>query len=179
MPLAQKMEEPRVNRSLFSAAAALSARQRLGMSHQQVAQQMNVFHASIHPDSLVAWENGSAQPTEEQLFALADVLWCRTVDLMDIDKPRTLAELRLTRQFTVIRLAKAIGMGAAEYKEAEKQNRWRGNGQQTLDLLNTLNISMDQLLDITDQPKVQATGSSFKLRTSLWTRIWPGQTAEL
>lgn len=153
-------KELRVNLPPFSAHLAASVRQRLGMSHWQVAQQMSALQAPTHPDLIAAWEAGYDHPTEKQLFALADVLWCRTVDLMDIDKPRTLREFRLARQFTVSRLTRAITMDTAEYREAEKQNRWWGNRHQTLALLNTLNISLAELLNATDRSTVRAAKAS-------------------
>jgi transcriptional regulator with XRE-family HTH domain len=134
-----------MDRPPFCAANAMAARERTGLSPQDVARQMGVLDAPVDPESVVAWESGTYLPSEPQLFALADVLWCRTTELMGIVEPRTLAEHRLARQFSVTRLARTIGMDSAEYMKAEEQNRWPGNFLQTLSLLHALNISMRQL----------------------------------
>ncbi|WP_416985787.1 XRE family transcriptional regulator [Streptomyces sp. T028] len=110
-----------------------------------MALQMKVLNAPVDPESVIAWESGAHGPTESQLFALADVLWCRTTELMGIDEPRTLAEHRLARQFSVPRLTRTINMEAAEYLKAEAENRWPGSLRQTLSLLHALDISLRQL----------------------------------
>jgi hypothetical protein len=134
-----------MDRPPFCAANAMAARERTGLSPHDVARQMDVLDAPVDPELVVAWESGTYFPTEPQLFALADVLWCRTTELMGIVEPRTLAEHRLARQFSVTRLTRAIGMDSAEYMKAEERNRWPGNFLQTLSLLHALNISMRQL----------------------------------
>ncbi|MGW1274847.1 helix-turn-helix domain-containing protein [Streptomyces sp. NPDC002491] len=134
-----------MDRPPFLPAAVFSARQRLGMSTLDVARQMNLLGASVDTDAIAAFESGARCPTEGELFALADVLWCRTPELMGIERPRTLAELRLSRQFTVPRLARAIGMDVHTYTQAEEKNEWAGNSAQTPALLHALNISLLQL----------------------------------
>ncbi|MEU3343287.1 helix-turn-helix transcriptional regulator [Streptomyces sp. NPDC006668] len=81
-----------MDRPLFSSANALSARRHLGMSPHDVAKDMTVLGAPVDPELVGAWESGAYRPTEIELFALADVLWCRTTELMGIEEPRTLAE---------------------------------------------------------------------------------------
>ncbi|WP_460067913.1 helix-turn-helix domain-containing protein [Streptomyces sp. YKOK-I1] len=134
-----------MDRPSFRAANSLSARLRLGMSPQDVAREMKVFDAPVDAELVIAWESGAHVPTESQLFALANVLWCRTSELMGIGEPRTLAEHRLVRQFSVPRLTRTIHMDAAVYRKAEAANRWPGNFRQTLALLHALNISLRQL----------------------------------
>ncbi|GGR86121.1 hypothetical protein GCM10010269_26620 [Streptomyces humidus] len=133
-----------MDRPPFSPANFLSIRRRLGMSPHDVAREMRVLNNPVHPELVTAWESG-VHPTEGQLFALADVLWCRTIELMGIEEPRTLAEHRIARQFSVPRLTRAIEMDAAEYMRAEAENRWPGNLRQTISLLRVLNISQRQL----------------------------------
>ncbi|MEU5594994.1 XRE family transcriptional regulator [Streptomyces sp. NPDC020298] len=145
------------------------------MSHEQVAGQLNALAVPADPNLVISWESGSSRPTEKQLFALADVLWCRTTELMGIEKPRSLAELRLARQFTVSMLAESIGMSAAEYEEAEKHNQWRGNCHQTLALLNAMDLSLPEVLDAIGQSEVQVTALPLGSRTSLWSRVRPGR----
>ncbi|MEU5093240.1 helix-turn-helix transcriptional regulator [Streptomyces sp. NPDC020996] len=110
---------------------------------------MKLVGAPVDTDTVAAWESGTHRPTEGELFALADVLWCRTIELMGIAQPRTLAELRLARQFTVARLARDIGMPVHDYARAEEKNEWPGNFLQTLALLHALNISFRQLEEVT------------------------------
>ncbi|MEU1512927.1 helix-turn-helix transcriptional regulator [Streptomyces sp. NPDC005811] len=134
-----------MDRPSFRAANSLSARLRLGMSPHDVAREMKVLGAPVEPEQVTAWESGTHFPNESQLFALANALWCRTGELMGIEEPRTLAEHRLVRQFSVQRLTRTIHMDAALYRKAEAQNRWPGNFRQTLALLHALNISLRQL----------------------------------
>ncbi|WP_324787467.1 helix-turn-helix transcriptional regulator [Streptomyces sp. H51] len=138
-----------MDRPPFRPAAAVSARQRLGISTFDVARQMKLVGTPVDTDTVAAWETGTHRPTEGELFALADVLWCRTIELMGMDQPRTLAELRLARQFTVARLARDIGMHVDDYTRAEENNQWPGNFTQTLGLLHALNISFRQLEEVT------------------------------
>lgn len=134
-----------MNRPPFSPAVALSARQGLGMTPQQVAEQMNACGASTDVSLVHAWESGEYSPTEPELIALADVLWCRTTDLMGVEEPRTLGEHRLARQFTTAKLADSIGMDAAQYEQAEERRAWSGDERQTAALLRLLNLTPLQL----------------------------------
>ncbi|MEW1776691.1 XRE family transcriptional regulator [Streptomyces sp. NPDC086777] len=141
-----------MNRPPFVPAVALAARQSLGLSPQQVTEQMNACGALVDISHVHAWEFGDYHPTEQELFALADVLWCRTTDLMGIDEPRTLTEHRLARQFSTARLAHSIGMDAVRYEQAEERNLWTGDGQQTASLLRLLNLTPLQLAKIIELP---------------------------
>ncbi|MCQ9183296.1 XRE family transcriptional regulator [Streptomyces sp. IBSBF 2953] len=130
---------------MFSSANSLSARRHLGMSPHDVAREMTVLGAPVDHERVGAWESGAYRPTENELFALADVLWCRTTELMGIEEPRTLAEHRLARQFSVPRLTRTIKMDTAVYLKAEAEHQWPGNFRQTLSLLHALNISLRKL----------------------------------
>jgi hypothetical protein len=162
-----------MDRPPFCAANAMAARERTGLSPHDVARQMDVLDAPVDPELVVAWESGTYFPTEPQLFALADVLWCRTTELMGIVEPRTLAEHRLARQFSVTRLTRAIGMDSAEYMKAEERNRWPGNFLQTLSLLHALNISMRQLEASCDLYDVEEITSSLTEHRPRRIRLWP------
>ncbi len=105
------------------------------------------FGVSVPPQLVDAWESGSHVPNETQLFALADVLWCSTNELMGIE-PRTLRELRWGRQLTAERLADRIGMPLAEYEEAEEQQTWNGNYRQTSALADVLGLGLRHLVDV-------------------------------
>ncbi len=141
----------------YSAAFASDARLRLGLSHTQMAQHLRLFGMAVHPELIEAWEIGILRPTEIQLFTQADVLWCRTAELMGIDEPHSLAELRLSRQLTAEELAARIDMETTPYEQTERRNRWRGTCQQTLALLNVMNLSLPQLLAVTGQTDIQLT----------------------
>ncbi|MGW1109181.1 XRE family transcriptional regulator [Streptomyces sp. NPDC002540] len=132
---------------------------------------MNVLQARVAPELVIAWESDAYRPTEQQLFVLADVLWCTTVELMGIEKPRTLGQLRLARQFSVVRLAQSIGMDVSEYVRAEERNRWMGNRRQTLLLLEVLNVSLHQLTDAAGQSPVLGAASSFTALKPRWSRL--------
>ncbi|MFB7468586.1 XRE family transcriptional regulator [Streptomyces sp. NPDC056224] len=138
---------------------------------------MNVFQARVDPDLVIAWESDAYRPTEQQLFALADVLWCNTNELMGIEKPRTLGQHRLARRFSVTVLAQSIGMDASEYVRAEERNRWAGSRRQTLHLLRALNISLHQLADATSQSHALGAAPSLTGRKPRWSRLWPGKPA--
>ncbi len=113
---------------------------------------MNAYGVVVDITLVHAWEAGEYRPTEDELFALADVLWCRAKDLMGIDSPRTLTEHRLVRQFSTDRLARSIGMDPAQYERAEETNSWSGDGQQTSALLRVLDLTLLQLTQATGQP---------------------------
>ncbi|MFJ3894865.1 MULTISPECIES: helix-turn-helix domain-containing protein [unclassified Streptomyces] len=143
-----------MNRPPFSPDTARSARQGLGLTPHQVAEQMNACGVVVDIPLVHAWEAGEYRPTEDELFALADVLWCRTQDLMGIESPRTLTEHRLVRQFSTDRLARTIGMDPAQYERAEETNKWSGDGRQTSALLRVLDLTPLRLAQATGQPVV-------------------------
>ncbi|MET9962479.1 transcriptional regulator [Streptomyces sp. NPDC006326] len=131
----------------FSPAEAGSARHRMGLTTAQVAQSMAACGTPVHPDLVAAWEQGFQAPTDQQLFALAAVLWCDPTTLMGIE-PRTLAEHRIARGLTVERLAYRIGMGPAEYRAAEEARHWQGDTWQTRALVEALGLSLRKLIGI-------------------------------
>ncbi|MGW7101808.1 transcriptional regulator [Streptomyces sp. NPDC054838] len=131
----------------FSPAEARSARERVGLTTTQVAQSMAACGTPVHPELVAAWELGSYAPTDQQLFALANILWCDTTTLMGV-APRTLAEFRLARQLTVERLAYRIGMDPEEYRAAEAGRHWNGDTWQTRALVEALGLSLRALTGI-------------------------------
>ncbi|WP_107488770.1 helix-turn-helix domain-containing protein [Streptomyces subrutilus] len=131
----------------FSPGAARSARARMGLTAAQVAHAMGVCGTPVHPDLVLAWEHGSHVPSDRQLFALADVLWCGAQTLMGVE-PRTLAEHRLARRLTVERLAYRIGMDPTRYRAAEAERRWDGDAWQTRALVEALGLSLRGLIGI-------------------------------
>ncbi|MEJ8645952.1 helix-turn-helix transcriptional regulator [Streptomyces sp. MS1.HAVA.3] len=131
----------------FSPTEARSARARMGWTTTQVAHAMAACGTPVHPQLVLAWEQGSHVPSDRQLFALADVLWCDATALMGIE-PRTLAEHRLARRLTVERLAYRIGMDPTEYRAAEEAQHWHGDAWQTRALVEALGLSLRRLIGI-------------------------------
>lgn len=131
----------------FSPAEAQAARLRIGLTHHHISAHMAQLGVRRPPEAVVAWESGAAAPSETELFALADALWCPVPVLMALI-PRTLREHRLARQFTQERLAQRIGMDVQEYTNAEIVHRWTGTDHQTLLLADTLGLQPDELLRI-------------------------------
>ncbi|MGW7363465.1 transcriptional regulator [Streptomyces sp. NPDC054841] len=131
----------------FSPTEARAARARMGLTTVQVAHAMAACGVPVHPELITAWEQGSHVPTEPQLFALADVLWCSSTELMGIE-PRTLAEHRLARQLSAERLAYRVGMSAEDYLAAEAAQRWDGDSRQTRALVEALGLSLRKLVGI-------------------------------
>ncbi len=60
----------------------------MGLTEAQVAHSMAACGAPVHPQLVLAWEQGLQVPSDRQLFALADALWCEATALMGIE-PRT------------------------------------------------------------------------------------------
>ncbi|MCX5372154.1 MULTISPECIES: helix-turn-helix transcriptional regulator [unclassified Streptomyces] len=121
------------------------------MSPQQVAEQMNACGVPADVSLVHAWESGEYRPAERELIALADVLWCRTTELMGIEEPRTLTEHRLARQFSTDKLARSIGMDTVRYEQAEEREVWPGDERQTAALLRLLNLTPLQLARATER----------------------------
>lgn len=134
-------------RTPFSPTETTAARERMGLTVHQVAQSMATCGVPVHPDLVEAWEAGTHVPTETQLFALADVLWCPVATLMGIE-PQTLRELRLARQISAERLALRVGMELAAYEAAEHKDRWEGDPRQTRALADALGLSLRQLVTV-------------------------------
>ncbi|AIA06769.1 transcriptional regulator [Streptomyces albulus] len=131
----------------FSPAQARSARARVGLTTTQVAQSMTACGAPVRPEVIEAWEYGSLVPTEPQLFALADVLWCPPTVLMGVE-PRSLAEHRMARQLSAERLAQLVGMAPEAYRTAEAANQWHGDYRQTKALVEALGLSLRKLIGV-------------------------------
>lgn len=123
----------------------------MGLTTLQVAQSLAVCGAPVHPDLVAAWEAGTHAPSETQLFALADVLWCPATQLMGVAQPRTLRELRLGRQFALERLAHKIGMDPADYAYNEEHQVWQGDYRQTRALAEALGLTLRQLVGVIGQ----------------------------
>ncbi|MFJ6750044.1 transcriptional regulator [Streptomyces sp. NPDC091266] len=134
----------------FSPAEARSARARVGLTTAQVAQSMTACGAPAQPGLVEAWEYGSHVPSEQQLFVLADVLWCSPTVLMGVE-PRTLAEHRVARQLSTDRLAQLIGMDPDLYRAAEAAQRWSGDYRQTKMLVEALGLSLRKLIGVMGQ----------------------------
>ncbi|MER7922888.1 helix-turn-helix transcriptional regulator [Streptomyces sp. NPDC096057] len=130
---------------------------------------MNAYGVGVDISMVHAWEAGEYRPTEDELFALADVLWCRTKDLMGIESPRTLTEHRLVRQFSRDRLARSIGMDTAQYERDEETNSWSGDGRQTTALLRVLDLTPLRLAQATGQPVAPRPGIPRQSRPT-WSR---------
>ncbi|WP_030206796.1 helix-turn-helix transcriptional regulator [Streptomyces sp. NRRL S-87] len=134
----------------FSAEQARAARARVGLTLHQVTFHMAQLGIGREPDTVRDWESGAATPTEPELFALADALWCPVAVLM-ARNPRTLREYRLARQFTAPRLARRIGMDPDAYARAEGDHQWPGTDRQTLLLADALGLTPDELRTVLDR----------------------------
>ncbi|MFE1381884.1 transcriptional regulator [Streptomyces sp. NPDC058740] len=134
----------------FSPAQARAARQRIGLAPEQVTVAMGQLGVVRSVTALLCWEAGTLAPTEVELFALADALWCPVPVLMDL-QPRSLREHRLARQFTAERLARRIGMDPPAYTRAENDHHWQGTDRQTLLLAEALGLEPDRLLRVISQ----------------------------
>ncbi|MFI8105281.1 transcriptional regulator [Streptomyces sp. NPDC086023] len=128
----------------FSPAEARAARARIGLTVHQVAAHMAQLGLDRGYGAVLAWESGAAAPTEPELFALADALWCPVAVLM-ARRPVTLREHRLARQFTPDRLALRIGMAPEAYALAEREHRWSGDDRQTLLLADALGMGPEEV----------------------------------
>ncbi|WP_327308574.1 transcriptional regulator [Streptomyces sp. NBC_01298] len=120
----------------------------MGLTLAQVAASMTSCGAPVHPELVQGWEQGWNVPSDQHLFALADVLWCDTVTLMGT-APRTLVEFRLARRVGAERLAYRLGMDPSEYRKAESTGQWRGDARQTRALVEILGLSLRGLVGIT------------------------------
>lgn len=123
-------------------------RAQLGLTHGHVAHAMRVSYGlAVRPETVAAWERGDGAPTAAQLPALAGALWCAPRDLMTV--PRTLLEHRLAAGLAAADLARAVGMGEAQYARAEARGRWEGNARQTAALAAALGLGPRALLTAT------------------------------
>ncbi|MFE5297665.1 helix-turn-helix domain-containing protein [Streptomyces sp. NPDC056632] len=131
----------------FSPAQARAARLRIGLTSEQVVTAMAQLGVRCSTATLGCWETGVAVPSEAELFALSDALWCPVPVLMDLT-PRSLREHRLARRFTAERLARRIGLDVHAYVRAENEHRWHGTDRQTLVLADALGLPPDELLRV-------------------------------
>ncbi|MGW0466629.1 helix-turn-helix transcriptional regulator [Streptomyces sp. NPDC003027] len=131
----------------FSPVQARAARLRIGLTPEQVVAAMAQLGVRRPVEAVTAWESGAVAPSETELFALADALWCPVPELMAL-RPRSLREHRLARQFTAERLAQRIGMDPRDYARAEEDHHWRGTDRQTLRLADALGLEPDEVLRV-------------------------------
>ncbi|MCX4674177.1 helix-turn-helix transcriptional regulator [Streptomyces sp. NBC_01433] len=119
----------------------------------------------VSPETVMAWERGTAAPDERELTALAGVLWCAPGELLATAS--TLREHRMTRNLTVDDLARQLGMTGSSYLRMEESGRWRGNERQSAALREALNLSPAQFLTATGRNEELA-----ELLTSAVTTRW-------
>ncbi|NYE43057.1 transcriptional regulator with XRE-family HTH domain [Streptomyces fulvorobeus] len=129
----------------FNAPAARRLREALGMAPGHVAYGLAAqYGLRLPPETVIAWERGTATPTERELTALAGVLWCAPGELLSAAS--TLREHRLTRGLSVDELAGRTGLSGASYQRMEESNRWRGNERQSAALREALELTAAQFL---------------------------------
>ncbi|WP_406066776.1 helix-turn-helix domain-containing protein [Streptomyces sp. NBC_01077] len=101
----------------------------------------------VNPDTVVAWERGRAAPGEQELTALAGVLWCAPAEL--IAAASTLREHRMARGLAAEELARRVGVAAHAYQRMEDEGRWRGTERQTATLAEVLGLGPRALITAT------------------------------
>ncbi|MCX4983556.1 helix-turn-helix transcriptional regulator [Streptomyces sp. NBC_00572] len=101
----------------------------------------------VNPDTVVAWERGRAVPNEQELTALAGVLWCSPAEL--IAAASTLREHRMARGLPAEELARRVGVAAHAYQRMEDEGRWRGTERQTATLAEVLGLGPRALITAT------------------------------
>ncbi|GAA3930337.1 helix-turn-helix transcriptional regulator [Streptomyces gulbargensis] len=132
----------------FNAPAARRLREGLGMTHGHVAYGLRAQYGMfVTPDTVAAWERGRLAPTEQELTALAGVLWCSPADL--IAAATTLREHRMARGLSVEELARRVGITAQAYRRMEDEGRWRGTERQTAALAESLGLDPRALITAT------------------------------
>lgn len=131
----------------FSPAQARAARLRIGLTPDHVVSAMAQLGIHLPVQVVTLWESGAVAPSEAELFALANALWCPVPELMGV-RPRSLREHRLARQFSAERLALRIGMDVHDYARAENEHRWNGTDRQTLMLADALDLEHGELLRV-------------------------------
>lgn len=128
----------------FSPVEARAARLRMGMTREQVAAEMARLGVHLRPHRVKAWEQGTRVPSETELFALADVLWCPTPVLMSV-RPGTHHDRRPARRPTRERLAHRIGMELHAYAGADAERPWNGDERRTQALARALAMTPEHL----------------------------------
>ncbi|MGW4705147.1 helix-turn-helix domain-containing protein [Streptomyces sp. NPDC004285] len=132
----------------FAAQAARRLREGLGMAPGHVAYGLRAqYGLLVSPDLVVAWERGLAIPSEQELTALAGVLWCAPADL--IAAASTLREHRVARGLPAEELARRVGVSASAYQKMEDEGRWRGSERQTAALAEVLGLGPRELITAT------------------------------
>ncbi|MEV7565094.1 helix-turn-helix transcriptional regulator [Streptomyces tanashiensis] len=132
----------------FDAQAARRLREALGMAPGHVAYGLRAqYGVLVDPETVVAWERGTAVPGEQELTALAGVLWCSPSDL--IAAASTLREHRVARGLSAEDLARRVGVSASAYQRMEDEGRWRGTERQTAALAGVLGLGPRELITAT------------------------------
>ncbi|WP_395367558.1 helix-turn-helix domain-containing protein [Streptomyces sp. YH02] len=101
----------------------------------------------VTPDTVAAWERGRVLPSEQELTALAGVLWCAPAEL--IAAATTLREHRMARGLAPEELARRVGVAAHAYQRMEDEGRWRGTERQTAALAEVLGLGPRALITAT------------------------------
>ncbi|WP_369146591.1 helix-turn-helix domain-containing protein [Streptomyces sp. R44] len=137
----------------FDARAARRLREALGMTPGHVAYGLRAqYGLFVDPETVAAWERGLAVPGEQELTALAGVLWCSPAEL--IAAPTSLREHRVARGLSVEELARRTGVSPTAFQRMEDEGRWRGNERQMLALAEALGLGPRALITATggDEP---------------------------
>ncbi|MGA4541714.1 helix-turn-helix domain-containing protein [Uniformispora flossi] len=130
----------------FSPSAARRARRGLHMTLDQVAYGLAAFRVAAGPGRVAAWEAGTDRPTEAELLALAETLWCSPGELMGT--AGALREHRIGRRLTVAELCARIGLPPSRYTAMERANAWRGDSRSTAALARELGFSHRDLVAV-------------------------------
>ncbi|MFB6839322.1 helix-turn-helix transcriptional regulator [Streptomyces sp. NPDC056361] len=118
------------------------------MAHGHVAYGLRAqYGILVNPDTVAAWERGRAVPGEQELTALAGVLWCSPAEL--IATASTLREHRMARGLSSEELARRVGVAAHAYQRMEDEGRWRGTERQTAALAEVLGLGPRALITAT------------------------------
>ncbi|MFB7450650.1 MULTISPECIES: helix-turn-helix domain-containing protein [unclassified Streptomyces] len=132
----------------FDAQAARRLREGLGMAFGHVAYGLRAqYGLFVDPETVVAWERGRAVPNEQELTALAGVLWCSPAEL--IAAASTLREHRVARGLSTEELARRVGVAPHAYQRMEDEGSWRGTERQTAALAEVLGLGPRALITAT------------------------------
>ncbi|MER8231811.1 helix-turn-helix transcriptional regulator [Streptomyces sp. NPDC094049] len=118
------------------------------MTHGHVSYGLRAqYGLLVRPDTVADWERGRAVPGEQELTALAGVLWCSPAEL--IAAASTLREHRMAQGLGVEELARRVGLAAPAYQRMEDEGRWRGTDRQTTALAEALGLGPRALVTAT------------------------------
>ncbi|MYS05001.1 helix-turn-helix domain-containing protein, partial [Streptomyces sp. SID6041] len=132
----------------FNALAARRLREGLGMAPGHVAYGLRAqYGLFVTPDTVVSWERGRVLPSEQELTALAGVLWCAPAELISVAS--TLREHRMARGLAPEELARRVGVAAPAYQRMEDEGSWRGTERQTAALAEVLGLGPRALITAT------------------------------